>query len=335
MDRHIKKILKGLIPVLLIFSNTVVAAAAELDEAVKIYYAGFPDQAIRLIKPLAVSGDVDAQYLLGNILYSLSKTKKYSGTDDPVKWYKMAAAQGSPAANYALGAIFHNRWSKSKRNEDVALAISYYQKAVELGYKNAQVPLTKLVSRREYSAKSKPLSHANASIEHSKRASQISDENSSKEPGTVELASIAKQIPVEVSASEPDAVNLAGLVKQIPGEDSAGEPGTVDLADIANQCSNYTQTGFDYYAESIKGAYMVGNAKIDAVLASASNLNTRLLRLTKKQFGIVINLTLNEVPKEIATGLKQGRDFGITGIVEQSQMTGSSCDVILRYQSTG
>jgi hypothetical protein len=47
-----------------------------MDEAVKRYYAGFPEEAISMIKPLALSGNVDAQYLLGNILYSLSKEGK-------------------------------------------------------------------------------------------------------------------------------------------------------------------------------------------------------------------------------------------------------------------
>jgi len=72
MLRYVIIPLKWLVLLYLVTSNTVASNASELDKAVKIYYAGYPDQAISLIQPLAFSGDVDAQFLLGNILYSLS-----------------------------------------------------------------------------------------------------------------------------------------------------------------------------------------------------------------------------------------------------------------------
>ena len=74
MDNFIKIILKKVIPLALIASFSVAADTKTIDEAVKRYYAGFPDEAISMMKPLALSGDVNAQYLLGNILYGLSKT---------------------------------------------------------------------------------------------------------------------------------------------------------------------------------------------------------------------------------------------------------------------
>lgn len=147
MNNIIKKLLKGLISISLIASCSVAAATPEINEAVKKYYAGFPDEAIGMLKPLALSGDVDAQYLLGNILYSLSKTGKLSETDDPVKWYEMAAAQQSIGANYALGNIFHDRWLKSPNQQDAANAIVYYQRTVDSGYTRAQVSLDRIKSR--------------------------------------------------------------------------------------------------------------------------------------------------------------------------------------------
>ena len=147
----IKTLLKRLIPVILIASFSVVADTKEMDEAVKRYYAGFPEEAISMLKPLALSGDVDAQYLLGNILYSLSKEGTVTGIEDPVKWYKMAADQNSAAANYALGAIFHNKWIKSRDKNEAANAIIYYQKAVELEYSKAQQPLDRIKSRSRIS----------------------------------------------------------------------------------------------------------------------------------------------------------------------------------------
>jgi hypothetical protein len=122
-----------------------------MDEAVKRYYAGFPEEAISMIEPLAFSGDIDAQYLLGNILYSLSEVEGNTDIDDPVKWYRMAAEQNSAAANYALGAIFHNRWIKSRSKNEAAKAIIYYQIAIESGYSKAQQPLNRIKSRSRVS----------------------------------------------------------------------------------------------------------------------------------------------------------------------------------------
>jgi hypothetical protein len=151
MKDFTRKLSKCLAPVILAVSCVVAADTQQLNQAVNKYYAGFTDEAIDMIEPLARAGDVDAQYLLGNILYSLSNTGKFDEVDDSVKWYKMAAAQKSLGANYALGAVFHNRWLKSRKNGDAAMAIVYYQNAVDLGYKKAQTPLTTILSRSRVS----------------------------------------------------------------------------------------------------------------------------------------------------------------------------------------
>ena len=147
MNNFMKIVLRWLVSVTLIASCSAAAATPEINEAVKKYYSGFPDEAIGMLKPLALSGDVDAQYLLGNILYSLSRNGKFVEIDDPVKWYKMAAAQQSIGANYALGNIFHDRWLKSHNQQDAANAIVYYQRTVDSGYTKAQVSLDRIKSR--------------------------------------------------------------------------------------------------------------------------------------------------------------------------------------------
>jgi len=345
MDGYLKKILKRLIPVILIASNSVSANTAELDRALNIYYAGYPDRAINLIEPLALSGDVDAQLLLGNILYSLSKTNKFNQAGDPVKWYKMAAVQNSTAANYALGVIYHNKWVKSHRRQDVEIAIFYYQKAVDLGHEDAQARLSKLKTRDKTSDKKKPhfTSSSNASAGSSKQTSKMSDENSSKQTASVKLADTskqtpvendAKQAPVETSGKQSGAIKLANIAQPVPGENISIEPGSVNLTDVAYQCRNYTRTGFNYYAESIQGAFIEGTAVIDTIGPTSSTSATRLLRLTNKEFDAVITLTLQGVPKEVAKGLKRGGDFRVTGIVGHSQMIGSNCDLSLTYQSS-
>jgi len=335
MDGYLKKILKILIPVILIASNSVSANTAELDRALNIYYAGFPEQAISLIEPLALSGDVDAQLLLGNILYSLSKTTEFNQTGDPVKWYKMAAVQNSSAANYALGVIYHNKWVKSHRKQDVEIAIFYYQNAVDLGHEDAQARLSNLKTRDKTSDKKKPLSisSSNVSARSSKQTSKMPDENSNEQTASVKLADIARQTPVENNAKQPDSIKLANIAQPVPGDKIALEPGNVNLADVAYQCRNYTRTGFNYYAESIQGAFIEGNAKIDTIGPTASTSGTRLLKLTNKQFDAVISLALQGVPKEVAKGLKAGGDFRVTGIVGHSEMIGSDCELTLTYQS--
>ena len=334
MDRYIKQILKGLIPVLLMVSNSVVASSAELNNAIQIYYAGLPHQAISLIKPLAVSGDSDAQYLLGNILYSLSKTNISDDAEDPVEWYKMAAVQGSPDANYALGVIFHNNWVKSQRQQDIAIAIFYYEKAVELGVEDAQAHLSSLKTRRTTSNQSQKSSKSSSSSERRKPTNQIPVETGTAESGAVKSATIAKQSPVKYSEQASSVASLTATPSQIPQGGREQASFTVNLADVASQCKNYTRVGFNYYAESILGALLVGSAKIDTIESRPSKPDTRLVTLTHQLSDIEILLALDGVPKEVVAGLKPGRDFGISGIVGRSQKEGSICDLMLTYQST-
>ena len=158
-----KKASRWLLLLLLIATSTVGATSAELTRAIQLYYAGSPDAAISSIKSLALAGDAEAQLTLGNILYSLSKANKDAEIEDFIKWYEMAAAQGSVDANSALGAIYHNKWLESRNNEDAALAISYYEKAIEQGDANAQGYLSKLRRRGGFSVGEKLLPEPKAS----------------------------------------------------------------------------------------------------------------------------------------------------------------------------
>ena len=113
MVRLIKQLGFGVLLVLLFSPALLHAGSAELNEAVKQYYAGNPEQALGLLEPIALDGDVEAQYLMGNILYSLSNSGKYQDLGDPVKWYQMAADQGVADASYAIGVIYYNNWNES------------------------------------------------------------------------------------------------------------------------------------------------------------------------------------------------------------------------------
>jgi hypothetical protein len=74
----------------------------------------------------------------------------------------MAAEQDSAAANYALGAIYNNRWLRSHRDEDARLAQSYFQRALRLGEKRARAALDKLAEYRKTQRNAVSLSYTNA-----------------------------------------------------------------------------------------------------------------------------------------------------------------------------
>jgi hypothetical protein len=341
MSKIIKVVLKGLISVTLIASCSVAADTKEIDEAVKKYYAGFPDEAISILKPVALSGDVDAQYLLGNILYSLSKTGKFDDVDDPVKWYQMAAAQKSGAANYALGIIFHDRWRKSRNKQEAANAIIYYQKAVESGYIKAQASLNRIKSR---SGVSQQQAAALVKLQGTKSIPEAKIQLPEKEIAKIESVetqaaadnSVAKQDTAIESESivEPETeVDDSKQIAQTAEKPDDEVTMTVTLAEIANQCQNYTEAGFNLYTQTIKGALFSGKASLVATKPDSSKSEIYSVKLANNQFGIVIFVDLQDVPKEIAASFVKGIKYEITGSVVDSRVVSSNCAVNLIYQS--
>ena len=331
-----KKASRWLLLLFLIATSTVGATSAELTRAIQLYYAGSPDAAISSIKSLALAGDEEAQLTLGNILYSLSKANKDVEIEDFIKWYEMAAAQGSVDANSALGAIYHNKWLESRSNEDAALAISYYENAIEKGDAKAQGYLSKLRRRGGFSVGEKLLPVPEAAPEPTpKPAPEPAPEPTPKpapEPAP-KPSNQTTQTSSESSAVKADEKKSTAPVKQDADETYDQNSVRVNLTEIASQCSQYTASGFDYYGESIEGAFLVGKARIESIEPSASQSNTRLIRLIQEQSGTVISLTLHEVPEELAAKLKEKSDFAITGIVTSAQMIGAYCEVSLSYQT--
>jgi hypothetical protein len=313
-----------------------------MDEALKRYYAGFPEEAISMLKPLALSGDADAQLLLGNILYSLSKAGGITDIDDPVKWYKMAADQNSAAANYALGAIFHNKWIKSRNKNEAANAIIYYQAAVGLGYSKAQQPLDRIKSRsrlspetaavlvKEQEIKSIPKPESRAQKPEIDLSSSESDESQAPDSSaltrnhkttkseTLDKPEVAARDPIEIAKTADKPVDEVTL--------------TVTLEDIATQCQNYTETGFNLYAETIEGALFSGKASVLAVKPDASEPGTFLVNFSSKLFGLVVFVDLRDVPKQVAVKFAEGKMYAITGIIVNSKVVGSDCAVRAMYQ---
>ncbi len=238
MECYCKKYSPCLILLLGLFVNSVLVASVELDRAKKTYYAGYPDQAIAMIRPLAISGDVEAQYLLGNILYGLSNAGQSSHREGPIKWYKIAAQQDSAEANYALGVIHNNDWIKNHQKGDAELAKSYYQKAQDLGHKKAFAALTRLTPQVDATNRKQSLTYTNSSFSRKPESLETAEDNS-------------KQAVVNnaLSGFEPtddliaDAKKLQTLVDQInSGDSTLSLDGLLDDGAIAQLLSGFEST---------------------------------------------------------------------------------------------
>ena len=142
----------------------------DLQQAAQAYQSGDSDRSLTILKPLALQGDLDAQNLLGNIIYGLSLANPSKTTEDPKKWYQMASAQGSAEASYALGVIHNNQWLRSKREEDALLAEHYYQQALDRGYSKAEGPLMRIAAHNQAARKSSSLTYGDSSFSKQRRS---------------------------------------------------------------------------------------------------------------------------------------------------------------------
>lgn len=234
----------------MLFSNSPLAGSTELDQAIKKYYAGYPNQAISIIKPLAISGDVEAQYLLGNIFYGLSNSKTPILLENPIKWYEMAAAQDSAPANYALGVIYNNQWTRTSDQKEADLAKMYYQKALELGYKQAEAALHKLNEHSQSTSKGTSLVYTNESFS-SKRKHSIKPVNKSSSVAINDVTAEFKLSDNPVA----DLMKLQTLLSQLNSNKSDSDLGLdsnwLDESTISTLLSGFDSTD-DLVADVVK-----------------------------------------------------------------------------------
>ena len=344
MIRNLSIVLKWLTWLILMASCSVSASTIALDNAIKRYYAGFPDEAVSILKPLAISGDMDAQYLLGNMLYSLSQSESSGSSEDAVRWYKMAADQGSADASYAVGIIFHKRWKQSAAKDDAATAIAYYQKAVQLGQLEAQESLRKIKSQTE-NVLEKPATAVAVNVQNPSPTKLSDTTESTKTVSIVEdkdtqlsayQSSDTAKLPKQPEADE-DLSSLPASTSQIErGSNISNKTGTrslpvITLDEVASLCSRYTETGFNLYAETIKGDIFTGQASIVAISPDPTRTGTYSLKLTNGQSVPAITVLLGGVPQNIAARLRSGTKFGMQGVVLDSKSIGPNCVVSLEY----
>ncbi len=226
----------------LVCTGAALAGQADLDRAVERYYAGYPGEAIALLEPLALAGDTEAQYLLGNIVYALAQSGLAPADQDPSRWYRMAAEQGSAEASYALGVIHNNRWLEKRDARDAQLAQQYYQRAADLGHAQAEAPLLKLATRNQAQREYDSRVYTNADFATTQAATPTSAENPAASAARNGLADFAM-------TGDPvaDANRLQALLAQLGG--SLGLPDDPadadDLPDAATLTRVLTSFGAD------------------------------------------------------------------------------------------
>jgi hypothetical protein len=111
--------------------------AGQLEDAVAAYVRGDSETAVRLLRPLAEQGDVEAQYHLGVVTYIRGDnetavrllrplaerghagaqyhlgTRYFTGAGVPqdyaeaLKWFRLSADQGNPDGQGALGSMYY------------------------------------------------------------------------------------------------------------------------------------------------------------------------------------------------------------------------------------
>jgi uncharacterized protein len=108
------------------------ARAGELEDATAAYSRGDYATALRLMRPLAEKGDVTAQNNLGVIYFKGEGVAK--DLKEAEKWYRLAAAQGHPAAQSGLGLI-------KLMNKEYTEAAKWVQLSADQGYPPSQLNL--------------------------------------------------------------------------------------------------------------------------------------------------------------------------------------------------
>ena len=92
---------------------------------------------MRFLRPLAHQGNADAQFLLGEI-YGRGRGVEQDYTT-AVTWYRKAADQGHPGAQWSLGTMYQDGLGDVPRA--FAAAASWYRKAADQGHVLAQYDL--------------------------------------------------------------------------------------------------------------------------------------------------------------------------------------------------
>lgn len=112
---------------------SMVASAAEIDNGMKALQSGQYPDALKILVPLANSGDDEAQRVVGEMCYNGQGMKR--DLNASFKWTEIAAEGGNKVAQYNLGYLYEKgEGAVISRNN----ALDWYTKAALQGYVAAQ-----------------------------------------------------------------------------------------------------------------------------------------------------------------------------------------------------
>lgn len=139
---------KFLIAILLILPLEMVSinvAASDLEDAVAAMHTGDFAEAYCIMRPLAESGDADAQYNIGWMYmngYGLRVNDNLA-----LKWWNKASIQGHTDASFSIGMLYS--LGDGEVAKDSKKAIDYYLLAAKAGHEDAITILKSMMMRND------------------------------------------------------------------------------------------------------------------------------------------------------------------------------------------
>ena len=127
------------------------AAAKDLDDAVGAMRTGNFAVAYCIMRPLADSGDADAQYNIGWMYLNGYGLR----IDDSLalEWWQKASQQGHTDASFSIGMLYS--LGEGEVTKDLDKAIDYYLLAVEDGHEDAIVLVQSMMMRNDASIRNR------------------------------------------------------------------------------------------------------------------------------------------------------------------------------------
>src|SRR5256885_4391856 len=116
------------------------APAASLEDAAVAYRKGDYANALQLYRPLAEHGLAVAQFNVG-LMYDMGQGV-LQNHGEAVDWYRLAADQGRPDAQYQLGHLYY-------KHEQYAEAAKWFRLAADQGRADAQSSLGAMYAEAE------------------------------------------------------------------------------------------------------------------------------------------------------------------------------------------
>ncbi len=129
----------GLLSALVFALGSAAVAAAPIDDGVTAARTGNYAEALRLLSPLAESGNAEAQFVLG-VLYANGRGVARNAAT-AAAWYRRAAEQGKLEAQNNLAALYHEGAGVP---DDQTEAFKWWSLAAERGFGRSQLNLATL-----------------------------------------------------------------------------------------------------------------------------------------------------------------------------------------------